>query len=114
MHYPTSAVKQQAILERVLLFMGITAVDELCHVDKQCMDSVCNLLELPPIARSTVRCFFGTFGVKGDGFTPPAQCTADISHDLLFGAVDDLSVQPQEPVFESGGGYGSTASGPRF
>ena len=43
-HYPTSAVKQRGILERVLLFMGITAVDELCHVDKQCMGSVCTLL----------------------------------------------------------------------
>ena len=33
-HYPTSALKQRAILERVLLSMGLTEVDELCNVDK--------------------------------------------------------------------------------
>ena len=60
--FPRSKSKQKALLEAVLLHMGVTEMDELSDVDHECVVTVGDELQLSPIARNTMRRFFNSFG----------------------------------------------------
>ena len=60
--FPRSKSKQKALLEAVLLRMGVTVMEELADVDKECMVTVGDDQQLTPIACNTMRRFFNSFG----------------------------------------------------
>ena len=60
--YSSSMPKQKEMLLNVLMSMGVTDMDELSDVDRECMGTVGDKLQLSPIARNTMRLFFVSFG----------------------------------------------------
>jgi hypothetical protein len=60
--YSTSMLKQKELLQNIVMCMGVTGMDELVNVDRECMETVGDELQLSPIARNTMRLFFVSFG----------------------------------------------------
>ena len=77
--FPKSKSKQKALLEAALVRMGVTEMEELADVDRGCMVTVSDELQLTPIARNTMRRFLNSFASALTPSDMPGNKTVDFS-----------------------------------